>query len=148
MYSIAKGNIMETFRFDMRGGKTPEPSQVDPLCNWGLSPDGSVRAMVSSPKWTIGLRSTLTGEPNDLSVKGIYELGSLDWAPDGRSFFVSGRSHDGQSVLLTITLDGRVSVLLRSNNSEILAAIPSPNGRFLAIPEARGSNNVWAVENF
>lgn len=101
-----------------------------------------------APKGTIRLRSTITGESHDVPVKGGYELGSLDWAPDGRSFFVAGRSHEGQSVLLRITLDGRASVLLRSDNSEILAAIPSPDGRFLAIPEARGSNNVWAIENF
>ena len=38
---------------------------------------------------------------------------------------------------------GRASVLAKSGNSEMLAAIPSADGRFLAIPEARGSNNVW-----
>ena len=125
-----------------------DPPQVDPLCNWGLSPDGSVRAMVSNPKGTIRLRSTFTGKSNDVPIGRGYELGSLEWAPDGKSLFVAGRSHGGQSVLLRITLDGRASVLLRSDNSEILAALPSPDGRFLAIPEAKDSNNVWAVENF
>lgn len=148
MYSISKGNTMQTFRFYVRSGKTPDPPQVDPLCNWGLSPDGSLRAMVSNPKGTIRLRSTFTGKSNDVPIGRGYELGSLDWAPDGKSLFVAGRSHGGQSVLLRITLDGRASVLLRSDNSEILAALPSPDGRFLAIPEAKDSNNVWTVENF
>jgi hypothetical protein len=41
LYSVAKGNDMETFRFDVKNGKSSDPSQVDPLCNWSLSPDGS-----------------------------------------------------------------------------------------------------------
>ena len=51
LYSVAKGDSMETFRFDLRKGKSSVPPQVDPLCNWSLSPDGSQRAMVCpSPK--------------------------------------------------------------------------------------------------
>ena len=146
MYSNGKG---ETFRFDASKGKSSEPSQIDPLCNWGLSPDGSVRAIVlPAPKGTIRFRSTTTGESHDVQVKGGNELGSIDWAPDGKSLYIAGRSPNGESVLLHATLDGRVTVLLRSNNSEMQAGIPSPNGRFLAIPEARGSNNVWVIQNF
>jgi Tol biopolymer transport system component len=146
MYSNAKG---ETFRFDLAKGKSLDPPQMDPLCNWGLSPDGALRAIVlPSPKGTIRFRSTRTGELRDMHVKGGNELGSLDWAPDGKSLYIAGRSPEGESVLLKITLDGRASVLLRSSNSEILAGIPSPDGRYLAIPEARGSNNSWAIENF
>lgn len=146
MYSNGKG---ETFRFDTSKGKNSGPPQIDPLCNWGLSPDGSLRAIVlSGPKGTIRFRSTTTGESHDVQVKGGNELGSMDWAPDGKSLYVAGRSPQGVSVLLNITLDGQASVLLRSTDSEMLAGIPSPDGRYLAIPEARGSNNVWAIENF
>jgi len=144
MYSNGKG---ETFGFDASTGKSPNPPQVDPLANWGLSPDGLRRAIVL-PKGTIRFRSTTTGESHDLQVKGGNELGSIDWAPDGKSLYIAGRSAEGESVLLKVTMDGRASVLLRSNNSEILAAIPSPNGRYLAIAEARGSSNVFAIESF
>lgn len=146
MYSNGKG---ETFRFDPSKGKDSAPPQVDPLYNWGLSPDGSLRAIVLSvPKGRIRFRSTTTGESRDIQVDGGNELGSMDWAPDGKSLYVAGRSPQGESVLLNITLDGQTSVLLRSTDSEMLAGIPSPDGRYLAIPEARGSNNVWAIENF
>jgi hypothetical protein len=45
-------------------------------------------------------------------------------------------------------LNGRATVLLKSSNPEIWAAIPSPNGRMLAIAEAGGPKNVWQIENF
>jgi Tol biopolymer transport system component/DNA-binding winged helix-turn-helix (wHTH) protein len=147
MYSNGKG---ETFRFDPSKGKGSDPPQIDPVCNWGLSPDGSVRALIlPTPKGTIRFRSTTTGQSRDVQVKGGgNELGSVDWAPNGKTLYIAGRSLGGESVLLNITLDGRASVLLRSSNSEMLAGIPSPNGKNLAIPEARASNNVWAIQNF
>jgi len=146
MYSNGKG---ETFRFDLSSGKNSEPPQIDPLSNWGLSPDGSMRAIVlSAPKGTIRFRSTTTSESHDVQTKGGYELGSVDWAADGKSLYSAGRSPEGESVLLRIALDGRVTVLLRSADGEMLAAIPSPDGRYLAIPEARGSNNAYAIESF
>jgi dipeptidyl aminopeptidase/acylaminoacyl peptidase len=149
MYSMTKRDTTETFRFDVRSGKSSVPPQVDPSCNWSLSPDGSQRALVCpSPKGTIRLRSTLTGKTRDVPVKGWSELGSINWAVDGRSLLVSGSTNERESVLLNVTLDGRASVLLRSNDSVILGAKQSPDRRFLAIAEARGSNNVWAIENF
>jgi Tol biopolymer transport system component len=149
LYSTAKGDSMETFRFDVRSGKSSIPPQVDPLCNWSLSPDGSQRAIVCpSPKGTIRFRSTLTGKTRDVRVTGQNELDSIEWTADGRSLLVAGRTPDGESALLKVTLDGRASVLLRSSNSKILGAIPSPDGRSLAIVESSAYNNVWQVENF
>ena len=147
MYSNGKG---ETFRFDPFRGKSSDPPQIDPLCNWGLSQDGSVRAIVlTDPKGTIRFRSTTTGNSHDVQVRGGYVLGSVDWAADGKSLYIAGRNPQGESVLLRVTLDGqRVTILLRSSDSEMLAGIPSPDGRYLAIAEARGSNNAWAIENF
>jgi len=149
LYSVGKGDAMETFRFDVRNGKSSVPPQVDPVCNWSLSPDGSQRAMVCpSRKGNIRFRSTLTGKTRDVPVTGRNELGSVDWAPDGRSLLIAGRTPEGESALLRVTLEGRASVLLHSSNSEILAAIPSPDGRSLAIAESMVYNNVWQIENF
>jgi hypothetical protein len=123
MYSITKGDTTETFRFDVRSGKSPVPPQIDAPYNWSLSPDGSQRALVcSSPNGTIRFRSTLTGKTRDVSVKGWNELGSINWAVDGRSLLVSGSTQQRESVLLNVTLDGRASVFLRSNDSEILGS--------------------------
>jgi DNA-binding winged helix-turn-helix (wHTH) protein/Tol biopolymer transport system component len=149
LYSIKKGNTSETFQFDVRSGKSTAPSQIDPDCNWSLSPDGSQRAIVAKgpDEGTIRLRSTSTWKTRDLVVKGWKGLKNLDWAADGKRLVVSWRNHERDSALLSVTLDGRASVLLRSNNY-ILYAIPSPDGRSLAIAEGSGTRNVWQIENF
>lgn len=149
LYSVAKGDAMETFRFDVKNGKSSFPSQVDPGCNWSLSPDGSQRALVCpSLKETIRFRSALTGKIRDVRVTGRNELDSITWAADGKSLLVAGKTPEGVSALLRITLDGKASVLLRSTTTEILGAIPSPDGRSLAIAEKSVYNNVWQIENF
>jgi WD40 repeat protein len=148
MYSNLKGDRTETFRFDVRTGKRPDRPQVDPWCNWRLSPDGSQRAIVcDSRKGTIRLRSALTGETRDLTVKGWDELGSIEWSVDGRTLLAVWH-HESDTALLNVTLDGRVSVLLRSSNPEILGAIASPDGQSLAIAGASTNSNVWQIDNF
>ena len=150
LYSTAKGKTSQTFRFDVRSGKTADPPQSDPKCNWSLSPDGSQRAIVvfGANNGRIHLRSTSTGEMHDLTVKGWGGLMGLDWSADGRSLLVSWHNFERDSALLNVSLDGNVSLLLKSTNPEIWGAIPSPDGRWLAVAEAGGPKNVWQVENF
>jgi Tol biopolymer transport system component/DNA-binding winged helix-turn-helix (wHTH) protein len=149
LYSITKGKTSETFRFDLKTGRSSDPPQVDPEGNWSLSPDGLQRAIVaySSSQGTIQLRSTSTGKTRDLVVKGWNGLISADWSADGRSLVASWHNHELESALLNVALDGTASVLLHSSN-EIWGTTPSPDGRFLAIAEANGTKNVWQIENF
>jgi Tol biopolymer transport system component len=148
LYSIVKGETHETFRFDLKTGKNSGPPQVDPPCNWSLSPDASRRALIcDNPKGTIRLRSTLTGQTQELKVKGWDELDSLEWAVDGKSLFVTwGRGPE--TALLNVKLDGTVSVLSRSATLGIVGVIPSPDGHSLAIAANSTSRNVWQIENF
>jgi len=149
VYSTSKGNTRETFRFDVRSGKTIGPPQIDPDAFWSLSPDGSQRALVAvgSDQGTIQLRSTSTGKTRDLVVKGWNGLMHIDWSADGRSLLVGWHNHERDSALLKVTLDGRASALLHSSNF-IGYAIPSPDGRSLAILEVSPTKNVWQIENF
>ena len=150
LYSITKGNSIETFRFDVRSGKSTAPPQIDPRCDWSLSPDGLELAIVAGYNFnaeTIRLRSISTGKTRDLVVRGWNGLGGIVWFPDGRSLKVTWHNRRRESALLNVALDGRASVLLRTSN-EIYWAIPSPDGRLLAITEAGGTMNVWQIENF
>jgi Tol biopolymer transport system component len=150
LYSITKGNTAETYRFDVRSGKSPEPPQIDPNCNWSLSPDGSERAIVvfGANDGRIHFRSTSTAKTREVLVNGWNGLMGADWSPDGKSLLVSWHNFERDSALLNVSLNGRAAVLLKSSNPEIWAAIPSPNGRMLAIAEAGGPKNVWQIENF
>jgi DNA-binding winged helix-turn-helix (wHTH) protein/Tol biopolymer transport system component len=150
LYSITKGNTTETFRFDVRNGKSTEPPQIDPDCNWSLSPDGSQRAIIvyGANDGKILLRSTSTGKTREVFVRGWNGLMGVDWSADGKSLLVSWHNFERKSALLNVTLDGKASLLFDSSNPELWAAIPSPNGRLVAIPEAGGPKNVWQIENF
>jgi DNA-binding winged helix-turn-helix (wHTH) protein/Tol biopolymer transport system component len=149
LYSISKGNTRETFRFDVRSGKGPGAPQIDPEGFWSLSPDGSQRAFVAvgSNQGTIQLRSTSSSKSRDVLVKGWNGLMHIDWSADGSSLLVGWHHQQRDSALLRVTLDGKVSVLLRSGNF-IGYAIPSPDGRLLAILEVSPTKNVWQVVDF
>jgi WD40 repeat protein len=131
-------------------GKSTDPPQIDPYCNWSLSPDGSERAIIvyGANDGTIHLRSTSTGKTREVFVKGWNGLMGVDWSADGESLLVSWHDFEHESALLNVTLDGKARLLLDSSNPEPSAAIPSPNGRWVAIAEAGGPKNVWQVENF
>ena len=149
LYSITKGNTNETFQFDVKIGKSTDPLQIDPRCSWNLSPDGSQVAIIAAYNFsqdTIRLRSTSTGKTRDLVVRGWNGLGGGDWSADGRSLLVTWY-HGRESALLNVTLDGRASELLHTSN-KIYSAIPSPDGRLLAITEETGTMNVWQIDNF
>jgi len=148
MYSITKGDATETYRFDIRTGKTSDPPQVDPLCNWSLSPDGSRRAIIAAGlKGRIRFRSTVSGETSELLVTGWEDMDSIDWSADGKSLFV-GWHHEFESALLRVSLNGTVSVLFRSNSPQVIGAIQSPDGRSLAFAGLSTTRNVWKIENF
>jgi serine/threonine protein kinase len=150
LYSVAKGDRSETFRFDVRSGKIAVPPQIESAFNWSLSPDGSERAIIlyGSSQDKIQLRSTSTGQTRDLVVKGWNGLIGVNWSADGKRLLVSWHNFERDSALLNVSLDGRATVLLKSSNPEIWHAVPSPNGRMLAIAEAGGPKNVWQIENF
>jgi hypothetical protein len=134
---------------DLKSGKSADPPQIDPECNWSLSPDGTQRAVVAygSNQGTIQRSSTSTGKTRDLIVEGWNGLMSAAWSANGHSLLATWHNHELDSALLHVTLDGRASVLLHLNH-DIWGAVPSPDGRFLAIAEASGTKNVWQIESF
>ena len=149
LYSIQKGNTQETFRFDVRSGKSTVPPQIDTSCQWSLSPNGSERAIITFnvDQGRIQLRSTSTGETRELVVSGWSGFRQIDWSADGKSLRVTSSNHAGETTLLDVRLDGRALILKGGSNPRIGYAIPSPDGRFLAIAEETGTSNVWLVDN-
>jgi eukaryotic-like serine/threonine-protein kinase len=75
-------------------------------------------------------------------------VGSLDWAADSKSVWAKGYNSDGSKSLLNITLAGNVRTLLSEKAMTLGWAIPSPDGKHLALWKAHGDSNVWMLENF
>jgi len=141
----------EVYRFD-----------TDPTAGnhyvWDLSPDGTRIALVRNSTDRIHILP-LHGKAQQIVVKGWSNLFSVNWASNGKYFFSSSQTQRG-SVLLRVDLNGNASILWEQNGSiapwnrpfagEITTmwAIPSPNGRHLAIYSWSLSANMWMMENF
>jgi eukaryotic-like serine/threonine-protein kinase len=137
--------------FDPSKGRASELTRIslDPETKTGqfeLSPDGSRLAVIRN-----------TGSPLQiLSIKGVVlheikiptwdDSGPIRWAPDNKSLYVPVAAPEGAS-LLHVRLGGGVHVL-RANGGPYTSALPSPDGRHIAIGSSVKTENVWMMENF
>jgi eukaryotic-like serine/threonine-protein kinase len=146
------GRGRELTRFDTN--PTPDAEYV-----WDLSPDGTRIAILKRSEAAISVLS-LSGQPlQEVVVKGWPSLQSVDWLADGTGLFVSS-VREGGATLLRLDLGGNAHLLWESKGTiqpEITPfiggpsapwAVPSPDGRHLAICEWSLSANIWMLENF
>jgi len=117
---------------------------------WGLSPDGK-----SITAYTFGAANnrirliSLSGEPSrELIVKDWSGFNSLDWASDSKGFFISSNASGLSQSLLYVDLAGNAREIWHVNYIWPTWAIPSRNGKYLAILAPTIESNVWMAENF
>ena len=147
-----KGRGEELARFDTDPAKGAEYV-------WALSPDGTCIAILKSSNGPIYILPLDGRDSKEIAVKGWSSLLSLSWAPDGKSIYTSSQTRQG-SVLLRVDLKGRAAVLWEQSGSIApwnrpfrpghlaLFAVPSPDGRHLAIYSWSFNANMWMLENF
>jgi Tol biopolymer transport system component len=78
-------------------------------------------------------------------------LETVDWAPNNKGLFTSA-TKEKSSVLLYVDLQSNADVLWeqageQEGNNDIYA-IPSPDGRRLAMFGWTRNSNMWMLENF
>jgi len=114
--------------------------------NFNISPDGT---FIGWPvPGAIRLLSLKDGKTWDLRYKGAWPLFEVNWAVDGKSLFAGGEAAGGRfAELLRIDLHGNVQPLWRTAYP-VTWAIPSPDGRHLAIEGGTQDRNSWMLENF
>jgi len=136
--------------FDLQHGQGRELARFDGWPNYGISPDGSLLAVITDERrGKIRFLSLATGTTRDVIVKDWPVLRGADWTADGRSLLMGSVTPRGTSVILDVDLEGNARVLLESDSHTQFAwAIPSPDGRYAALNLFTGENNVWMVENF
>jgi serine/threonine protein kinase len=153
LMSTAKAGQDIFFTFDSVNGNPHQVAKLDQTAtgwNWSLSPDGTWVALntFSASDNRIRLIS-LSGQPGrEITVQGWSSFTSLDWAADGKGFFVSTNRSGRLSTLLYVDLLGNAHSLWQVRNFQATWAIPSHNGRYVAIPAPTISSNVWMVEKF
>jgi len=81
-------------------------------------------------------------------VKGWPNLTGLDWSPDGKGFYCGSVSPQSRT-LLYVDLNGNARVLwqYKATGGQIWA-VPSPDGRHLAIRGDVINSNAWMLEGF
>ena len=150
------GNRLEFFTFDETTGEKKPLTRIEGpdwyLQNWTLSPDGSSIAMskkhrVPGPA-AIRLFSLADGREQTLTLRNWSGIACLDWAGNGRSIWVSASSPTGMQTLLSVDLHGQAKAMLQEPEKQLGWAIPSADGRHLAIWQSSGSSNAWLLEGF
>jgi Tol biopolymer transport system component len=162
IYSRVDNGVQRFFSFDPAGGKLKElpaakrRSDDGPGSAWSLSPDGRYLASPRSPGpyEPLGVRifDLTTSKERQIAVPNVLLIMGLDWAPDSRSLWVGGymgrRSGGTRSGIVRVDLAGHATTVLQGSSMAVWFAIPSPDGRRLAVLAHTDYSNVSLLENF
>lgn len=120
--------------------------------NWSLSPDGRMLALAKQEEVqgepAIRILPLADAPEKTITLPEWTAVASLDWAADSRGVWATGYDHGGGKTLANVALTGKVRPLLTEKEMTLGWAIPSPDGKHLAIWKAHGDSNVWMLENF
>jgi serine/threonine protein kinase len=118
--------------------------------SWSLSPDGKLIAMFKDglEDNRVQLLSVGDGSSREIAVKDWSRFTSVDWAADSQGLFITSNPTGRSSALLYVDLAGNAHNLWEVRSPFPNWAIPSRNGKYLAIPAPTIQSNVWMVENF
>ena len=154
LYSKYTKDALVFYEFDAKSGakkelmRTSEPEWQ--YFNWTLSPDGRTLALAkkmrAATEAEIRLVSTRGGAKRVLKVKDWARIATIDWAADGKSFWASAVRHGETTALINIDLQGHAKAVLQESKPYVGWAIPSQDGKHLAIWEATGGSNAWMLE--
>ena len=149
-------NHLDFSIFDPAAGKRDLLTRIEGsdwyLYNWTLSPDGSTLAMAKKQRLPgpadIRLLRIAGGKERALTLKDWTGISSLDWAADGRSIWVTASSPTGIQTLLNVDLRGEAKPVFQEPEKYLGWAIPSPDGRHVALWESGSSSNAWLLDGF
>jgi len=80
-----------------------------------------------------------------LPVEGANGISTIDWAADSKSLWAT-TGGDEENALLNVDLQGRARVVWQPKKLWVHWAIPSRDGKSLALHVASNSANAWMVE--
>ena len=156
VFSGYTANQLDLFRFDPATGRKDSLATIEGsewyLYNWTLSPDGSTLALAKKHRLPgtadIRLLPVAGGKERVLALRDWTAISSLDWAAKSRSIWVIASSPAGTQTLLHVDLHGKAKPVLQESEKDLGWAIPSPDGRHVAIWEASGNSNAWLLDGF
>jgi Tol biopolymer transport system component len=139
--------------FDPLQGNVKELARIKNLQrglrDWTLSHDGTRVAVLEfqEQKGRIRILDLDNMAERLLPLDERRDFQSLQWSADGRNFF--GTVLDaGGDVLVRLDLQGRAQALWQSPSDRAYRPLPSPDGRYLALPVTSYGGNAWLLERF
>jgi hypothetical protein len=151
LYSLVGNRKLTFITYDPFKGKGAPvfefADEFPQLFNWSLSPDGTTLAVTrakTEQQARIHLISLKNRAERWLEIKGGPGIASIDWAADSRSLWAA--SGGGSNTLLNIDLQGHVRTAWRPGKKSVGWAIPSRDGRYLALHVGSTSANAWMLE--
>ncbi len=140
------GKQLVFFDLDPVQGMGPELARVDSeALAWALSADGE-RIAVQERADRLLVLSLLDSTTRTVPLQEIDSVQSAAWSPDGKLLFLTGWTGTGWRIL-SVSLDGESHVLWPQGEM-VYGAVPSPDGRRLALRVGSGVGNAWMIENF
>jgi Tol biopolymer transport system component/DNA-binding winged helix-turn-helix (wHTH) protein len=136
-----------------KGDRLLTIKSVNAYSNWSLSADGEMLAVVQREKTDatpeIRYFNLATGQEQRFPMTDCLGIPTVDWAADGKTVWSMCRSSaDEKHILVNIDRDGRTRQIWKPDWPELSFAIPSPDGKYLAVSKASGTANVWMLEHF
>lgn len=152
-YSKIEAGQHILFTFDPVKGKGEELRVTDSdgdTFDSSLSPNGNyvawARNRTARKDSGIRIQSLVDGRKQDIAVPGWIEIYGLDWSADSKGFWAAAFNTRGVHALLHVGFDGEVRTVMTNQHADLEWAIPSPDGRHLAIVKDNNSSNVWLLE--
>ena len=153
LYSIEANHTFTLFSFDALKGNGSQVYQIKDefaqAYNWSLSPDGTTLAIakgkVGAEESRIHLITLKTGEEKWLPVEGANGISTIDWAADSKSLWATSGG-DEENLLLNVDRQGHARIVWQPKKLSVHWAIPSRDGKSLALHVASNSANAWMVE--
>jgi eukaryotic-like serine/threonine-protein kinase len=141
-FDPVKGRGRELGRFDLDPDYDLSANNL--LCD--ISPDGTRLATARGPEAPIQIHSLRGQQTQVIRAKGLNNMRTFQWAADGKGLLVNNLIEGGTEIF-HVDLKGNTRPLWKCNNDRCFA-LPSPDGRHLAIDDWRLTANMWMIENF
>ena len=151
LFGMISNGEFSLYSYDPLKGTTAQVYRIKESSphNWSLSPDGAMLAIGTAKETDVASRIRLVslkaGTERWLTISGVPGISCFDWAADGKSLWVSSVGGD-ENTLLNVDLQGHAHPVWRPKKMAVQWAIPSRDGKYLALHVASSSANVWMLE--
>jgi DNA-binding winged helix-turn-helix (wHTH) protein/Tol biopolymer transport system component len=116
--------------------------------SWSISPSGTTLAIAKQFDRKITIVDLSNRSMKILNLKNAPLIRNINWSANGKGLFASHPTKEG-SALLYLDLQGNARTLWTARGQNVLLlALPSPDGKRLAIQVSSTDDNVWMIQNF